>query len=314
MNNLEIKQLNYFLQVAQLLNINETARQLGISQPAVTRQIQQIEESVGMTLFRRSPNGLKLTPAGNNFRHRAQAFVDSYTAIIQHSMAVHRASEGTVILGVDAAMFLGCPQFGHLLAEFKKLYPRYKVRPVDVFPDGALSQLTNREVDLLLTMRGRSSDTHDIVDSEIIREGCTEIIVRSDHQFAGLKSLLFEQLHDVPLVMLNEDSQPGFYDDLLQNFDRMRSRMIIKQRASTETTLLAYVRANIGIALVNGCVLSPSSNEFTAIEVEGLDLSVPTKIELLTRKGESYPALDAFKAHFVTQHHRKTQLQLTYVI
>ncbi len=309
MNNIEIKQLNYFIQVASLLNINETARQLGISQPAVTRQIQQIEESVGMVLFRRSPSGLKLTPAGENFHQRALEFVRDYQQSIQHSHSVHRASEGIVILGVDSGMFLGSIGFGRLLADFRKNYPRFEVRPVDILDDEGTDTLLSRDIDLLLTMRGHPSHLTESIDSDIIEGVRTEVIVKNDHPFSKKKKLQIEDLHDMPVILFDEECQPGFQNDLRQNFERKRSRLRVVQRASTETTLLGYVSAGLGLAIATGGIIELASEELSAVELRGLSLTSPTRVQVLTRRTESYPALDAFRNHLITVNttHRKNE-------
>ncbi|MEM9478467.1 MAG: LysR family transcriptional regulator [Verrucomicrobiota bacterium] len=300
MNNIEIKQLNYFLQVASLLNINETARQLGISQPAVTRQIQQIEESVGMILFRRSPSGLKLTSAGESFYHRTSRFIRDYQDSIQHTVSVNRESQGMVVLGVDSGMFLVTLGLGRILADFRKDYPRFEIRPIDDFSGSSIEALLSRELDMLLTTRSLPSDYAGLVDSDVIEGTRTDVIVKSDHPFSKAEFLSIEELHDLPIITLDEDYQPGFLENLEENFARKNSRLNVVQTASTETTLLGYIHSGIGIAIVNGSIFKLQNEALRSVELMGLDVTTPTRVRILARRGENYPALDAFRQHLLS--------------
>src|SRR5437016_12426390 len=68
----ELRHLRYFVTVAEELNISRASARLRISQPAVSRQVRDLEEELGVELFRREKSGLKLTPAGETFLAHAR--------------------------------------------------------------------------------------------------------------------------------------------------------------------------------------------------------------------------------------------------
>ncbi|MDJ0929821.1 LysR family transcriptional regulator [Breoghania sp.] len=71
----EIRQLRYFLVLAETLHFGRAARQLNIVQPALSMQIKALEETLGVSLFKRSPHEVRLTIVGELFRTRAQALM-----------------------------------------------------------------------------------------------------------------------------------------------------------------------------------------------------------------------------------------------
>lgn len=73
---MELRVLTYFLVVAREENITKAAQLLHITQPTLSRQLQQLEDELGVTLFRRVKHSIQLTPEGHLLRHRAQEMVD----------------------------------------------------------------------------------------------------------------------------------------------------------------------------------------------------------------------------------------------
>ena len=73
---MELRHIHYFIAVAENLNITRAAQQLKIAQPPLSRQIRDLEAELGAPLFERSPQGLRLTPAGNTFLQYARQITD----------------------------------------------------------------------------------------------------------------------------------------------------------------------------------------------------------------------------------------------
>lgn len=101
---MNLRQLHYFLEVAQTLNISRAATRVWISQPALSRQLQLLEEELGVTLFERKARGLALTQAGALMQRRAATLLKEVGDIKQEVSAHAEEATGTVGLGTASAL------------------------------------------------------------------------------------------------------------------------------------------------------------------------------------------------------------------
>ncbi len=296
-NTIEINQLRYFLRAASLLHIKDTARNMGVSQPAVTRAIQLIETRIGISLFRRSSNGLILTPRGREFLKSAQVLTREYAECIQRCRAVQRAASGSVVVGLDVGVFLDRPVIFNLVRTFRQLHPNFDVHVEDVQWANAIESLSSYAVDLLITMNTCPTVFCDQFETGTLPWARTTTIVNSNHELARAKGVSIAQLDRVPLLILDESSQPGFEETLLESFNKAGAQMFVVQRATSEMSLLAYTRAGMGVAVLNTSIESPPCSEVTVVEITDLSPSSAPMIQLLSRRGERYPALDELLNH-----------------
>lgn len=98
---MELRQLRHFVKVAERRNFSDASVRAHISQPALSRSIQQLEQDVGATLLRRSPSGVALTPAGERFLQFARMIVAETDRAAAAVAAVHAGAVGAVAIGVD---------------------------------------------------------------------------------------------------------------------------------------------------------------------------------------------------------------------
>ena len=95
---MEIRHIHYFIAVAENLNITRAAQQLKIAQPPLSRQIRDLEEELGASLFERSPQGLRLTPAGNTFLEYARQIMDLVARSKEHIAEMAEGLQGTIYI------------------------------------------------------------------------------------------------------------------------------------------------------------------------------------------------------------------------
>lgn len=122
---MELRHLRYFIAVAEERNIGRAAARLHISQPPLTRQIQQLEEQLGVQLFNRTPRGMELTPAGELLLDEAK----NINAVIEQATErTQRAGQGK-FGRLDVAIFGSAilDTIPRLLADFRGAYPDVKV-------------------------------------------------------------------------------------------------------------------------------------------------------------------------------------------
>lgn len=102
---MNIKHLKFFLQVAEIGSLTQAAAVLCIAQPALSRQIQQLEDELGVTLFRRSERGVALTDAGRLLRSRAAPLLMNFDNLRQEMRDAFNEPSGTVVLAMPPSLF-----------------------------------------------------------------------------------------------------------------------------------------------------------------------------------------------------------------
>lgn len=162
-----IKRLKYFLAVAEQGNINRAAEALHISQSALTRSIQVLEDNIGAILFERTQRGVKLTPIGERLFEHARRITNTVRSAELDLEQLINASESEIRLGVTS----GVPPGKVLDAVFRLLgdMPTVSVTIVDSFYDSLIQSLRLEQLDMALTTLPEGSDRSDL-DVEVLDE------------------------------------------------------------------------------------------------------------------------------------------------
>src|SRR5271154_239656 len=96
---IELRQLRYFLAVAETLHFSKAAQRLGIAQPPLSYQIKRLEQFIGHRLFDRTTRGVKLTPAGQVLADRARSTMETVHDDLEQVRRLGRGEEGTLTVG-----------------------------------------------------------------------------------------------------------------------------------------------------------------------------------------------------------------------
>ena len=145
-----LNQLNYFIAAARCLSFTEAAKSLFITQPALSRQIQAMEEELGTPLFVRDHKTLKLTPGGSVLFRDLPELMDGYNDLMGRVRTANLGFEGRLALGILEVYDID-PLLPGVVAEFQRRYPHVQLSlsrsPLGLLPQ----QLYQGEVDLALT-------------------------------------------------------------------------------------------------------------------------------------------------------------------
>jgi LysR family hydrogen peroxide-inducible transcriptional activator len=197
--NITLKQLRYYLVAAKYVSLRQAARELKISQPSLSAQIQKLEEALGIELFERSRGGVTLTPLGRDLLKQAQQAVNAAEVIIEAADFATNGPSGTFRLG--ASPTLGPYALPWILPEVHKKYGGVKFFVREEVPDELTEGLYNGRYDLILTTLPLKESG--ITVMPLFRESLY-LVMNREHPLAKNKSIRGDQLAGLEILTIEE--------------------------------------------------------------------------------------------------------------
>lgn len=144
-------QIEYFLALARNLSFSETARQIHVSQPAISKQISALESEIGVPLFERGYRSLKLTRAGELFQAFFQKAQTEYTVLREEVLQRYSNQQNRLCIGCIQG--IGVQSFPTAVRNFKEAYPGLKFQVIHEHLQGLLEHFEQGEIDILIALR-----------------------------------------------------------------------------------------------------------------------------------------------------------------
>lgn len=294
---MDLRQLKYFLVVADELNIGRAAERLHISQPPLTRQMKSIEEELGVTLFVRTAKGVELTQAGEMFKVEA----NSIRMLVEGAIdRVQRVGEGK--LGrLDVAIF-GSAIYDiipKLLQAFQQKYPGVSIVLHTMTKSEQVEALRQRRITVAFNRL-----THDEPDisRELVTKEALYAVVPHNHALADAAAISLKRLVESPLVLFPNVGRPNFIDHVIALCKEHALTAEISQQVGDAVTGIALVARGFGVSLI------PESAA-RALTVEGARFlpledapNAVVDVSCLYRATDQSPLLKAFLE--VVRHYR----------
>ena len=243
-----LTQLHIFVQIAQLKSVSLAAKQLKISQSAVSHALKSLEHSWQVSLFSREGQQMLLTPIGQTLLQHAKVMLATQRSMQQEIAAVQGLQRGQLKIGS-----FGASASIHLLPELMQAY-RKKYPQIEIFVDeGTDHQVTewilNQQVDVgFAVLPNLQLDTYPLLRDIFIA------LVPKSYAIAVQASIAIEQLADYPFIMTHAGSQTHV-EKLLQDY---AVHPKIQYQVSQLLTILNMVNQQEGIAIVADMALSPA--------------------------------------------------------
>ena len=204
---MELRQLLYFVTVADELNFRRAAQRLNIVQPAVSQQIRRLERELDVPLFERTSRSVSLTAAGARLLIEAR----SVLAAVEHTREVAADLAGGGVVRLGTSQGLG-ERLALLLDELARRAPDLRVELVSVPSARRLALVRSGRLDAAV-LRARPA-VRDLELLELWREPLVAALP-AGHPLAASPGLTLEQLRDLPLRLAARDDNPDFHDFLL---------------------------------------------------------------------------------------------------
>ena len=247
---IDLKQLRYFLAVAEEKSFSRAAERLHISQPPLSQQIMKLESELGVKLFARTTRTFELTVAGKALMSEASELLAKMRMTIDTIRQIDRGEVGRLRVGiVGSAMWGPIPS---LLEEFQTKFPRVTWTLHELGPTLQYEALRAKQVDVGF-WREPKLDEDDLKQDNLRQELCFRedvcVAINEHHSLAKEESIELMDIADEPMLTLALDKS-SFPRYLIQCCVKAGFQPTIFQEASEPQTLLAMVGAGLGVALL----------------------------------------------------------------
>ena len=281
---MEFRQLEYFLGVASELHFSRAADKLFIAQPALSRQIQQLEENLGVLLFERDKRNVKLTPAGEYLRDEAKQVISQLDNISKRTQQIHKGESGEIRIGhPGSAIYSVIPP---ILTSLRTLFPEIKAKLSEALEHDLFGNLRNRQVDVGFI---REPFVDKNITSKVIFEEVFALVLPENHWITPENFINLSQVKDEFFILPPRYTGSVYYDLIVRMCEREGFSPNIAHESNYGATILRLVEHNLGISLM------PMSYKFSAaMKIKFIELvNVPerTHLSMAWRKDDTNPVL-----------------------
>ncbi len=200
---MELRVLNYFLAIAREENITKAAQMLHVSQPALSRQMMQLEDELGVKLFIRSNHNIVLTEDGLLLKRRAQELLSLADKTKRDFINKDAELSGEVTIG--SGEFRSTRELAKIMVAFQEKYPLVQFRIYSGNADNIQDYIGRGHLDL-----GVVGEPVDLRKYEFVPMPIKEkwgVLVRKDSELAGKEQICTEDLLNIPMVTASRDFQ-----------------------------------------------------------------------------------------------------------
>jgi DNA-binding transcriptional LysR family regulator len=241
---LEIRHLRYFLAVAEEEHFGRGAKRVHVAQPAISRQIRQLEEELGVQLFRRLQPKVQLTGAGHCFLEKTRSFLRGLELAVEETRQVSRLNVGRIRVGyVDMAFYSG--ELPEKIRRFQNQNPALEIELVPKTSIEQIELLEKGGLDLGLIYQALSPSYN--VNSRKLSSEALAVAVHRNNELARRSSVSLSDLNNEPFVWFDRAQNPPLFDHVDEVCSRFGLRRRIIQNGANDPAQLALVAAMVGI-------------------------------------------------------------------
>src|SRR6266436_5283022 len=287
---MELRHLRYFVAIGEEQHYGRAARRLRVAQPALSRQIQDLEKELGFKLFERLPRGVRLSAAGKLFLEDARRILREVSEAAVRAGRVASGRSGTLRVGfTENASWRGVvPQ------SFRRFWELQPEAELQLQPSASVEQteaIRSGRLDAGFVNFMPKSDPE--LDQLLVAIQHIELAAPKGHPLTRLKKVRLQDLTDAPFIWFPRWPSPAFYDRMMHECYRggLKSPRII-QEGLNEATILSLVSSGLGVGWVLGTARWRCPETVVVLPV--VDLKMPLNLALVWRRDNPSPLLGKF--------------------
>ncbi len=286
---MELRQLRYFVAVAEELHFRRAAARLHLSQPPLSQQIARLEEELGCRLLSRTRRRVELTAAGEAFLRDARAMLNELEVAVATVRRIDTGQAGRLRVNfVGSALLSIVPG---IVQRFRRGRPSVEIELRERSTLEQLHALRTGVIDVGLVRP--PIDPDDALRAEVVMREPTVAAIPAAHALAKLRWVPLARLAAEPLVLFPRAQAPGFHDLLTGRLAATGTSPKVAQYAPEMMTIIGLVAAGIGVSPVPASVARLALDGVTYRPLRG---APDTELLAVTRADDESPLVKAFVA------------------
>jgi DNA-binding transcriptional LysR family regulator len=286
---MELRQIRSFLSIAETLHFGRTAELIHLSQPALSLQIQALEEEVGVRLLERNRRKTSLTAAGFAFRE------DAVRALSQLNQAIRRARQAANgklgLLRIGFISTAGTEIVPNIVGQYRELNPEveFSLRAITTADQVQMLETGSLDIGFLRLPIGE----HSALEVVTVHRERFALVVPATHKLAIRKRVRLSEVSGQDFVMYERSYAPGFHDLIVGILRDAQIVPNISQTAAEISTLIALVDAHMGIAVLPASAVKHSVASVIACDI--VDQIPMSEIAIVVSKHVRAAVVDNFR-------------------
>lgn len=248
MNTPDLRQLRYFVAVAEELHFGRAAERVGIAQPPLTQQIQKLEAALGCRLLTRGRKAA-LTEAGAALLEESRRILRQVEAAVERTRRAGRGESGQLRVGAPpSVMLLRLPT---AIRKYRKRHPDVEFTLRELSTSAIEGAVGAEQIDLGFL---RETEPGPPLASKLVLEEPVLVVLPAAHALASREGLRLAWLRNEPFVFFPRGLGPAFHDKLTSFCAQAGFAPRVVQEATQWQSVVSLVEAGMGVSLAPGCV------------------------------------------------------------
>lgn len=284
-NQFELRHLRYFQEVARELNFRKAAEKLFITQPGLSRQIHQLEESIDAQLFVRDKRNVQLTAAGKYLQQETALIFNQLDKVIKNTAHIHHGDSGEVSIGfVGSAMQLVIPT---LLKQLNKSHPGIHTILTELSNQQQLDAILSDALDIGFIRYMKTPRSIEVLE---MHEDTFSLVIPVNHHLNLDNFTNISQLQAENFILFSPDYSPGYYEKIMSIFDDHGFSPRVSHETVHANTIFRLVEQGLGVGIVPTSLTQGFDLKIRFIELHGIRQR--TKLSAVWKKNHHNPLLE----------------------
>lgn len=242
---MDLHQFKYFLALSKELHFWNTASKMHITQSALSRQIQSLENELGLQLFYRDKRNVKLTPAGKFLQEKWEIELNHLNSLHQLAKQIHLGESGAIRLAYpDSISSSVLPEF---IKKIVHLYPKLKVELLQLTTENEEEYLKNYKVDIVFTRDLTSSPT---INHKKLNHENLSFVVPDHHVFRSLEDITEQSLKKEKLILTTQDHNSSYNDIVKEIITSYNMQPDSSIQCEFGSTVISLIKNGLGISIL----------------------------------------------------------------
>ncbi|PKQ45942.1 LysR family transcriptional regulator [Confluentibacter flavum] len=284
---IELRHIRYFLAVADTLHFRKAAEKLFISQPGLSRQIKEMEDQLGITLFDRHNRQVLLTNAGLYLKQELSNNLKSLDAILNHAKLLQAGKDGQLSFGyVGSAMQHIIPE---LLLKFTQNHPSVLFSLKEMDNQKQIEGLLAQDIDIGFVRLERVPRGLEIYP--LLKETFC-LVLPKDHPIDRSNFKNIAQLKSEPFILFDPEYSASYYEKVMEIFDESGFSPMVSHNTIHADSIYKLVEHKFGVSIVPKSLQTVNNDSIKFIELD--TISQRTVLSAVWDKNNINPMLVHF--------------------